>query len=617
MVAQLQSRNSDGDKPSFGYIKTFCPKKGWGFIISDEVPDRDIFVHWKNFASKAPQNFVKASGKNHVEVKFLLDESDPKKPKATDVRITSEIRGHSPPSHRPSPRRGRGERSDSRCAPRLLEAPSASSGDGPFADNEDRPPLLRGRRRQGGGNNLARSPTRSQSRSRSLRRKGDRSRGSDQQQQPLSRQRRDHHRQSDVLPLRSRSELRRERERDSKGSQGSASPSPLKRKGAGPGSDVASGRRRRATSVTDAEPLRNASRSRSAASSRGTDRARIQQSSQPEQWPTSGGTLKVLLPLEVFRKVDANGFLPRVEGSTGATLAFTSRVEGRPGHRLLVVKAGSSLELREAMQQVLLEVSDSQTGHQDEGLKGTTVTLKLLLQRDVAALLKNQKDLHGEGDASFEVEQSSSRNWGSGEVAVISGTVGNALDALARILKRQREHAVDVSSSSSLNQVAEEKSDDRNREKKEDTSSSELPAPWKLEEHPEAPGEFYYLNTETGETTWDRPQAEDLSQDASSVQVDTKASAEAAADEATPKAAAKKSKKAAKSTGKPTIDAPPPPWTRQEHPEAPGEYYYLNEDTGETCWELPKTAEVQEKKATSKKKKAPAPSKANAAAKAE
>lgn len=32
---------------------------------------------------------------------------------------------------------------------------------------------------------------------------------------------------------------------------------------------------------------------------------------------------------------------------------------------------------------------------------------------------------------------------------------------------------------------------------------------------------------------------------------------------------------------------PPRPWKTMEHPDAPGEWYYLNEDTGETCWDLP------------------------------
>lgn len=83
--------------------------------------------------------------------------------------------------------------------------------------------------------------------------------------------------------------------------------------------------------------------------------------------------------------------------------------------------------------------------------------------------------------------------------------------------------------------------------------------PWRLEEHPEAPGEWYYLNTETGETTWELPG--DASDDAP--------------DEG----------ESGTSQGRPP--APPPPWKTLEHPDAPGEWYYLNEDTGETCWELP------------------------------
>merc|ERR1719310_2369587 len=33
--------------------------------------------------------------------------------------------------------------------------------------------------------------------------------------------------------------------------------------------------------------------------------------------------------------------------------------------------------------------------------------------------------------------------------------------------------------------------------------------------------------------------------------------------------------------------APAPPWVLVEHPEAAGEWYYLNEDTGETTWDPP------------------------------
>lgn len=81
------------------------------------------------------------------------------------------------------------------------------------------------------------------------------------------------------------------------------------------------------------------------------------------------------------------------------------------------------------------------------------------------------------------------------------------------------------------------------------------PPPWRLEEHPEAPGEWYYLNTATGETTWELPE-----------------------EEGTDGAEGERE-------AKPPM--PPRPWKTMEHPDAPGEWYYLNEDTGETCWDLP------------------------------
>jgi len=85
------------------------------------------------------------------------------------------------------------------------------------------------------------------------------------------------------------------------------------------------------------------------------------------------------------------------------------------------------------------------------------------------------------------------------------------------------------------------------------------PKPWKLKEHPDAPGEWYYCNEVTGVTCWELPE-EDDGDSYEEVDVGVKP---------------------------PT---PPRPWKLREHPDAPGEWYYLNEETGVTTWELPRDA---------------------------
>merc|ERR1712087_880641 len=81
------------------------------------------------------------------------------------------------------------------------------------------------------------------------------------------------------------------------------------------------------------------------------------------------------------------------------------------------------------------------------------------------------------------------------------------------------------------------------------------PKPWRLEEHPDAPGEWYYWNEKTGETTWDPP-AEMVEKSPKPLPV---------------------------TNGRPP--SPNPPWKLAEHPDAPGEWSFLNEETGVTTWD--------------------------------
>merc|ERR1719146_331296 len=71
-----------------GYVKTFSPNSGWGFVICKDVA-RDVFLHHKNFACEVPDVHVNAhDGKKKWEVEFDLDDSDKTKPKCRKVVIT-------------------------------------------------------------------------------------------------------------------------------------------------------------------------------------------------------------------------------------------------------------------------------------------------------------------------------------------------------------------------------------------------------------------------------------------------------------------------------------------------------------------------------------------------
>jgi len=69
---------------------------------------------------------------------------------------------------------------------------------------------------------------------------------------------------------------------------------------------------------------------------------------------------------------------------------------------------------------------------------------------------------------------------------------------------------------------------------------AEPPAPWRLAAHPSNPGEWYYFNEETQETSWDAP-----------------------------------------------VLAPVASWEMVQHPTQAGEFYYHNTATGETSWDPP------------------------------
>lgn len=74
---------------------------------------------------------------------------------------------------------------------------------------------------------------------------------------------------------------------------------------------------------------------------------------------------------------------------------------------------------------------------------------------------------------------------------------------------------------------------------------NDLPPPWRIVAHPSEPGQWYYYNEDTGETSWERPGSS--------------------------------------------------PWRQVEDPST-GQFYYYNQATGETSWEAPKEQENAEEK---------------------
>lgn len=93
-----------------------------------------------------------------------------------------------------------------------------------------------------------------------------------------------------------------------------------------------------------------------------------------------------------------------------------------------------------------------------------------------------------------------------------------------------------------------------------------LESPWVLKEHPDAPGEWYYLNESTGETTWELDDVSDSVDELIST-------AQQAA--------------GAESAAALLREQLPRPWLALPHPEDRTAIYYLNEDTGKTTWEKP------------------------------
>eukprot|EP00439_Symbiodinium_sp_Y106_P033146 s3419_g3.t5 len=336
---------------------------------------------------------------------------------------------------------------------------------------------------------------------------------------------------------------------------------------------------------------RNAAASHAAPPSR--DRSR---SLRSHKWPASGGEMKVLLPNQVAEDLHQDGVLKDIASKSKASVDLMEAVgelhQFVEGHRLLIIRGQTGSELQAAVEDLLGKARLNGRAHGPGGSK-----LKILLPRHLAAVVigrrgANIKDLQRTTGTSVQVENGST---GMDRVATVCGSPAAILNALGRIHSfgtedeegagsdgpdshdrpygghdnpfhsrpgdhsglyrhdgpddRDSRHGVDDPDGPQAERDGrpcsdEEESLEDGRRKKRKPPPKPA-APWEVREHPEAPGEFYYLNMETGDTTWERPAGNDA---------------------------------------KPSA---PPPWRVLEHPEAPGEFYYLNEDTGETCWDLP------------------------------
>jgi len=301
----------------------------------------------------------------------------------------------------------------------------------------------------------------------------------------------------------------------------------------------------------------------------------IHQGPKGEPW-AAGGALKVLLDRPLARSMQ-EGRAAEIERATGAELRPSDRAPGWNGGDMneLYVRGETGPVLKEALRVVIEEVEQS------FGPRGTnTIRLKLVVPRWLASVIigyrgMNVKELCKSTGTLVHIDKDvSSDGDGMEQVANVQGPPSNILDVLGRILQFQQDRNEARLDGPGNAQSAEEAHSERPaslepRDSEPDASGRPAapPPPWKLEEHPEAPGEWYYLNTETGATTWELPE-------------DFERAAHASADE---------DGADYEPLGRPA--SPPPPWRTVEHPEAPGEWYYLNEDTGETCWELPEEAD--------------------------
>ncbi|CAE7398774.1 DESI2 [Symbiodinium sp. KB8] len=297
---------------------------------------------------------------------------------------------------------------------------------------------------------------------------------------------------------------------------------------------------------------RNAATSHASPPSR--DRSR---SFRSHKWPAAGGEMKVLLPNQVAEDLHQDGVLKDIASKSKASVDLMEAVgelhQFVEGHRLLIIRGQAGSELQAAVEDLLGKARLNGRAHGPGGSK-----LKILLPRHLAAVVigrrgANIKDLQRTTGTSVQVENGST---GMDRVATVCGSPAAILNALGRIHSfgtedeegvgsdgpdshdrpyghghespfqnragdhsgpyrhdgpdgRDSRHGVDPDGPQAERDGRpcsdeEEESLEDNRRKKRKPPPKPA-APWEVREHPEAPGEFYYLNMETGDTTWERP----------------------------------------------------------------------------------------------------------------
>lgn len=600
-----------------GYIKTFCPKNGWGFIVCDEV-DRDIFVHWRAFVDGAPSDYVCAGDGKRMEVQFILDDSDRHKPKAKDVKYRV-----SAPAGRTRSRRTRVARDEDadRSALRLVEAEQrlwAKAAGDPEAGartsrrREELPPLRRGRakayaepqaealgpptrsapsrlpRRADSkdaayeGDPLTRAPTRAQSSALT------------EERPPLPRA----GKANKGLP-RPPSDGRDAREARGKPGNGLARPEramssrhrsrsmhrPTRRPASSKG-ELHQEARGRPPSA------RNAATSHASPPSR--DRSR---SFRSHKWPAAGGEMKVLLPNQVAEDLHQDGVLKDIASKSKASVDLMEAVgelhQFVEGHRLLIIRGQAGSELQAAVEDLLGKARLNGRAHGPGGSK-----LKILLPRHLAAVVigrrgANIKDLQRTTGTSVQVENGST---GMDRVATVCGSPAAILNALGRIHSFGTEDEEGVGSDGP---DSHDRPYGHGHESPFQNRAGDHSGPYR-HDGPDGRDSRHGVDP-------DGPQAERDGRPCSDEEEESLEDNRRKKRKPPPKPAApwevREHPEAPgefyylnMETGDTTWERPagndakpsaPPPWRVLEHPEAPGEFYYLNEDTGETCWDLP------------------------------
>lgn len=454
-----------------GFLKTYSPVSAWGFIVCDAI-EQDVFVHMKWF-DEPPHEHVDHSKGMHIRVAFDLDYSDKKRPKAHRVVLLGEEDS------------GRRERSRERSPPRLVARGRGSS--------------LDRRGRSGCSPHKIRTGADLLEKLQSLKRAA-----------------------GDGKP------------------RFKAGPSAVRRLPAWRSP------RRRSRSRS-----RRRSRSRDWGRGRGSPRRRDQPSRSGDwkevptsldmsgEWKTGRCHFRILLPKAVALALrSARG--TEIGRKTAVTFNVQSDRFRKTDSYLLTANATSGENLRDFCTEVVAELEKYHTSAEHPCFR-----VQVILERWTASVVigfkgMNVKSINFETGSHLSIE--TGERGDVDQIANITGESSAILAAFARV------HAA-MHQRSGTSPGWEWEGSGRDSEKGGPSGRPPSPPPpWSLQEHPSAPGEWYFLNEDTGETTWILPG--DASGDVGPA-------------------------------------SPPPPWKLEEHPEAPGEFYYLNEETGETTWELP------------------------------